>query len=260
MSSRRHMWLVVFIVGVCLLVLARQACVITGNTHLWPAYLFVGALILPATVVAFVDGISVKFTVAPVHLIVIATVGGVLGVVLAGLGEYGIQVAFGQLTKVAVAVVEETSKLIVPMVALLLVHRNAANGLIIGMAAGGGFAVIETLGYAGAAFVHAGTTLSDVDGMLWERGVFAPATHIAWTGLAGCVLGFAFQRRWSLIAVLALVGAFASAVLLHTVWDSSSSGGYVPLSALSVGGTCGVAYLLGLPGVDKKPESTDRDT
>jgi RsiW-degrading membrane proteinase PrsW (M82 family) len=130
-------------------------------------------------------------------------------VVLAGLGEHEIQVAFGHLTTVAVAVVEEASKLIVPLVALLLVRRTAANGLIIGMAAGGGFAVIETLGYARAAFVHPGTTLSDVDGLLWERGVFAPATHIAWTGLAGCALGFAFQRRWSLIAVLALVGAFA---------------------------------------------------
>jgi hypothetical protein len=40
---------------------------------------------------------------------VIATVGGVLGVVWAGLGEYGIQVAFGQLTKAAVAVVEEAT-------------------------------------------------------------------------------------------------------------------------------------------------------
>jgi len=238
------MWLVVLIVGACLLILARQACVITGNPHLWPAYLFVGAVLLPATVLALVDGLSVRFTVAPVHLIAIATVGGVLGVALAGLDEYGIQVAFGQLTKVAVAIVEETSKLIVPMVALLLVRRNAANGLIIGMAAGGGFAVIETLGYAGAAFVQPGTTLSHIDGMLWERGVFAPATHIAWTGLAGCALGFAVQRRWSSIAVLAVAGAYATAVLLHILWDSSSSGGYVLLSAVSVGAMCVVAYLL----------------
>lgn len=255
LTSRRHLWLVVLIVGAGLLVLARQACVITGNPHLWPAYLFVGALILPATVLVLVDGMSAVFTVAPVSLTVIATVGGVLGVTLSGLGEYGIQAAFGQLTEVAVALVEESSKLIVPAVALLLVRRTAANGLIIGMAAGGGFAVIETLGYAGAAFVRPGTSLSEIDGLLWERGLFAPATHIAWTGLAGCALGFTMLRRWSAIAVLAVVGAFASAVLLHLAWDRSSSGAYVLLSALSLGGMCAVAFLLGVPRADREPES-----
>lgn len=258
-SSRRHMWLVVLIVGVALLVLTRQACLLTGNPHLWPAYLLVGALILPATVVSFVDGMSTTFMVAPVHLIVIATVGGVLGVVLAGLGEFGLQNVYGELPRIAVAVVEEASKLIIPLVALLLVRRDAANGLIIGMASGGGFAVVETLGYTGAAFVHAGTTLSEVDNLLWERAIFTPATHIAWTGLATCALGFAFERRWSLIAISGFVGAFGFAVLLHTLWDASNTGGYLILSAVSIGAICGVAYLLGVPNAGHESQSPDRD-
>jgi RsiW-degrading membrane proteinase PrsW (M82 family) len=214
------MWFVVLIVGVALLILARQACLITGDPHLWPAYLLVGAIVLPATVVSLVDGMSTTFMAAPVYLIVIATVGGVLGVTLAGLGEFGLQSVLGELPRIAVALVEEASKLIIPLVALLLVRRDAANGLIIGMASGGGFAVVETLGYTGAVMVRAGTTLTDVDEMLWERGIFSPATHIAWTGLASCALGFAFERRWSLIAVLSFLGAFSLAVLLHTLWDA----------------------------------------
>ncbi|WP_395728674.1 PrsW family glutamic-type intramembrane protease [Nakamurella sp.] len=258
--SRRYMWLVVLIVGAALFVVTRLTCQITGNPHLWPAYLFVGALIVPATVVSLADGMSADSDVGPVYLVVIATVGGVVGVVLAGLGEYGLQVAYGELPRIAIAVIEEASKLIIPLVALLLVRRDAANGLIIGMAAGGGFAVIETLGYSGAAIVHAGNTLSDVDDILWERGLFAPATHIAWTGLAGCALGYAFQRRWSLAAILVFLGAFGSAVLLHSLWDSSNTGGYLLLSALSVFGVCALAYFLGVRGVNHDPTSPDRST
>ena len=253
LTSRRHMWLVVFVVGVALLVLTRQVCLVTGNPHLWPAYLLVGALILPATVVSFVDGMSTTFVVAPVYLIVIAAVGGVLGVVLAGLCEFGLQTVFGELPRIAVALIEEASKVIIPLVALLLVRRDAANGLMIGMASGGGFAVVETLGYTGAAMVRAGTTLSDVDEMLWERGIFSPATHIAWTGLASCALGFAFERRWSLIAILGFLGAFSLAVLLHTLWDASSTGGYVVLSAVSVAIICGIVCLLGAFKADHEP-------
>lgn len=253
LNSRRLMWLVVLIVGVALLVLTRQVCLITGNPHLWPAYLLVGALILPATVVSFVDGMSTTFVVAPVYLIVIAAVGGVLGVMLAGLGEFGLQSVLGELPRIAVALVEEASKLIIPLAALLLVRRDAANGLIIGMASGGGFAVVETLGYTGAAMVHAGTTLSDVDQMLWERGIFSPATHIAWTGLASCALGCAFERRWSLIAILGFIGAFGLAVVLHTLWDASSTGGYVVLSAVSIGAICGIVYLPGVLNADHEP-------
>lgn len=253
MSSRRHWWLVVLIVGVALLILARQACLITGDPHLWPAYLLVGAIVLPATVVSFVDGMSTTFTVAPVYLIVIATVGGVLGVTLAGLGEFGLQNVFGELPRIAVAFVEEASKAIIPLVALLLVRRDAANGLIIGMASGGGFAVVETLGYTGAALVHAGTSLPDVDEMLWERGIFSPATHIAWTGLVGCALGYALGRRWSLTPILGFVGAFGLAVLLHTLWDASSTAGYIVLSAVSIGAIGGVLCLLGVLGADHEP-------
>lgn len=246
--SRRYMWLGVLTVGVALFVLTRLACQITGNPHLWPAYLFVGALILPATVVSFTDGMSAEFDVQPVHLIVIATVGGVVGVVLAGLGEYGFQVVSGELSRIAIAMIEEGCKLVVPFAALLLVRRNAANGLIIGMAAGGGFAVIETLGYSAAAIVHAGSTLSDVDDILWDRGLFAPATHIAWTGLAGCALGYAVQRRWSMAAIVVFLGAFASVVLIHSLWDSSNTGGYLVLSVLSLSAMWCVASVVGVRG------------
>ncbi len=257
--SRRHMWLVVVVVGVALLVLTREVCLLTGNPHLWPAYLLVGALILPATVVSFVDGMSTTFVVAPVYLIVIAAVGGVLGVVLAGLGEFGMQSVDGELPRIAVALVEEASKLIIPLVALLFVRRDAANGLVVGMASGGGFAVVETLGYTGAAMVHAGTTLSAVDQTLWERGIFSPTTHIAWTGLASCALGYAVERRRSLIAMLGFVGAFGLAVLLHTLWDASSTGAYFVLSAVSVGAVCGIVCLLGVFNADHEPPSIDRD-
>jgi len=66
-------------------------------------------------------------------------------------------------------------------------------------------------------------------------------------------LGFAFERRWSLIAILGFLGAFGLAVLLHTLWDASSTGGYVVLSAVSVAMICGIVCLLGAFKGDHEP-------
>lgn len=236
MVTARNAWVVVLIGGLLLFLAVRQACVITGNPHLWPALLLVGASVLPATAVTFVLGTLGRNEAGAAEVMVVAAVGGVVGVVLAGLGEYQLGRWFGEIPVAGIALIEESVKLIVPVAALLVGgRRTVTRGLVLGMASGAGFAVVETLGYAGTAVARTGAGLAQVDGILLDRGVFAPVTHVAWTGLVMAGIGYALSRRRPWVSSLVVVGTFGFAVLMHTWWDRSGGGvAYLLLSAASV--------------------------
>ena len=90
-------------------------------------------------------------------------------------------------------------------------------------AAGAGFAVLETMGYAFVVLVQSGGDVEAVQQVLFLRGVLSPAAHMAWTGLAAAALFTAAAARWSGRAVLRFVVVFAVVVALHTAWDSIGS-------------------------------------
>ena len=64
---------------------------------------------------------------------------------------------------IGVGLIEEASKLIVPAAILLLVrrYRTAADGLLLGVAAGAGFAAMETMGYAFTTLVTSRGSITD---------------------------------------------------------------------------------------------------
>lgn len=164
-----------------------------------------------------------------------AFLGGVLGVLTSGLLEYDTLRRLDVAPMLAVAVIEEAAKLLGPALALCLTRkRHPATGLILGVASGAGFAVLETLGYSAVALVHSHENLATVDGLLFQCGLFSPATHMAWTGLTAVALWSAARRRWYAPAIAAAAGAFAIAAALHTAWDCADTAGYVVLSAASL--------------------------
>ncbi len=63
-----------------------------------------------------------------------------------------------------------------------------ADGLVIGVAVGMGFAALETMGYAFVALIASRGDIGAVEQMLLLRGVLSPAGHMAWTGLACAAL------------------------------------------------------------------------
>jgi RsiW-degrading membrane proteinase PrsW (M82 family) len=235
--GRRWAWLPTLLVGVGLFELVRSALVDTGNPNFLPALILLGAAVIPAAFVAFVYGRRLGYDVSGLLLAFTALVGGVVGVVLAGIWEYHAVIRLGSLPTLAVGFAEETAKLIIPAAVLLFVgYRRPANGLLLGVASGAGFAALETMGYAFVVLVETRGDVGTVDGVLLLRGLLSPGAHMAWTGLTAAALWEAASRRWQARAVLRFVLVYLVAVALHTTWDSVHSGPvYVVLACISLG-------------------------
>jgi RsiW-degrading membrane proteinase PrsW (M82 family) len=222
---RRWSWVLVLVVGIALYESVARAVVTTRNPNLLPALILLGAAVVPAAFVAFIAGRRLQFDIGGGLVAGTALIGGVIGVVAAGVLEYRTLQRLGVIPMVAVGLIEETAKLIVPLVLLLVLrrHRHPADGLLLGVACGGGFAVLETMGYAFVVLVQSGGDLEAVQQVLFLRGVLSPAAHMAWTGLSTAALFTAAAARWSGRAVLRFVVVFAVVVALHTAWDSIGS-------------------------------------
>jgi RsiW-degrading membrane proteinase PrsW (M82 family) len=235
--GRRWAWVATLLVGVALFELVRSALVDTGNPNLLPSLILLGASVIPASFVAFVYGRRLAYDVSGLLLAFTALVGGVVGVVLAGVWEYHTLVRLGGVPTLAVGFAEETAKLIIPAAVLLFVgYRRPANGLLLGVASGAGFAALETMGYAFVTLIETRGDLGTVDGLLLLRGLLSPAAHMAWTGLTAAALWEAAARRWQARALLRFVLVYLIAVGLHTTWDTVHRGVvYVVLACIALG-------------------------
>ncbi len=253
--GRRWAWLPTLLVGVGLFELVRRALVDTGNPNLLPALILLGAAVIPASFVAFVYGRSLAYDVSGVLLAFTALVGGVVGVVLAGVWEYHTLLRLGSLPTLAVGFAEETAKLIVPAAVLLFVgYRRPANGLLLGVASGAGFAALETMGYAFVALIETRGDLGTVDGILFLRGLLSPAAHMAWTGLTAAALWEAAARRWQAGALLRFVLVYLLAVGLHATWDTVHTGVvYIVLACIGIGLLAATTHHLSREGHREAP-------
>src|SRR3954466_11239503 len=234
---RRWSWLAVLVVGGVLFELIRQGIVETGNPHLVPALILLGAAVIPSAFVSFIAGRRLVFAVSSGTVLLTGLVGGVIGVVTAGVLEYDTLRRLGTLPMLGVGLIEEFAKLIVPAAMLLVVRRNRhpADGLLLGVASGAGFAVLETMGYAFVVLIQSRGNLAVVDDVLFSRGILSPAAHMAWTGLAAAALWDAGAHRFRGSSVARFVGAFAAVVVLHSVWGTfGSTVVYVVVSLISL--------------------------
>ena len=233
----RFAWLLVLVVGGALFEVLRRTLVHTQNPNLVPALLLLGATLVPAAFVMFIRGRHLSYTVDGGTVALIAFVGGLVGITAAGTLEFDALHDLGTLPMVAVGLIEETSKLIAPLAVLLFTRfRRPADGLLIGVAAGAGFAALETMGYAFVALVQSQGDLRSVDGLLLLRGVLSPAAHMAWTGLTAAALWAAADHRWSARATASFVLTFVAAVGLHAAWDSFAAiPAYVVVGLISLG-------------------------
>jgi RsiW-degrading membrane proteinase PrsW (M82 family) len=235
---RRWAWIPVLVIGLALYILVLRTMVETKNPNFVPATILLGAAVVPATFLTFVQGRSGRWQVPAVVLAASAFLGGVLGVVVAGQLEYDALRDLGGLPMVFVAIIEESAKLIVPVVILAMLwrrRRDPSDGLVIGVASGMGFAALETMGYAFTALLASNGSIGAVEETLFVRGLLAPAGHTAWTGLT-CGALFALAAHPTGKRVLIFVATFAGAVALHALWDSLGSIiAYVVLGAVSIG-------------------------
>lgn len=236
-AGRRWAWLPVLLVGSALFITVQQVLAVTGNAHLVPSLLMLASLLIPVTFVFYVDGRNPAYDIPLSVLLVCALLGGVLGTAVASILEFDTLRHLGAVPNLAVGVIEEAAKLLVPLWVLLFTRyrANPADGLLLGVVVGMGFAVLETLGYGFVALLTTRGDLGTVEELLLIRGVMSPAGHAAWTGLAANALWHARARRWSTAALAGAAGTFVLVVILHTAWDASASSyGYVIVGLISL--------------------------
>jgi RsiW-degrading membrane proteinase PrsW (M82 family) len=246
----RWSWLLVLAVGAVLYELVRQVLQDTGNPLFVPTLILLGAAVVPTAFVAFVSARHLVFGVGGVVVALTALLGGVIGVVTAGTLEFETLRSLGVVPMLAVGLIEELAKLVVPAAALLLLRRDRhpADGLLLGVAAGAGFAVLETMGYAFVALVRSGGDLTVVNGLIFDRSLLSPAAHMAWTGLLAAALWRAAAEHWRGRAVARLVGAYLLVAGMHAAWDSAGSGWMrAVLAAVGLALLAGTAHRLAAP-------------
>lgn len=227
-------WVGVLLIGAALYGAVLIVLVNTQDPVYIPALLLLGAAIVPTTLTTLVTEMQAAPRLSLAHVIAAAVLGGVIGSVVAGQLEFDTAHALGSLPYLMIGLIEESAKLAVPV--LLFAWRrprpHAVHGLALGVAAGSGFAAMETMGYAFVALLQSHGHLQSVDTLLLIRAIASLGGDAAWTGLAAAAF-FAIRsarQRW--LGRLRFLATFIGVVSLHAMWDANTADhGYLAVGA-----------------------------
>ncbi|HEY5980207.1 MAG TPA: PrsW family intramembrane metalloprotease [Microlunatus sp.] len=217
----RWAWLLVLVGGVAAYLIVLRTLIATQNPLYVPSLLLLGSAIVPASVLVYAASGPRRAPVGTGLIAAVAAIGGVIGTVAAGTLEYDTLQRLGTVPMIMVGLIEESAKLVVPVIILIFARRrDPAAGVIIGIASGMGFATLETMGYGFSALLET-RSIADLDQTLLLRGLLSPAGHVAWTGVTTAALWRipTAQRRGRAVGLF--VAAFAASVALHALWDGT---------------------------------------
>jgi RsiW-degrading membrane proteinase PrsW (M82 family) len=241
-SRRRNWWrvllsiLAAYFAGIGVLVL-------TGNPNLFPTVIMLGSFMVPITYVVFLYDHGHFAAVGLGSIALTFVYGGVLGTFAASLLEPLFVSHLDLATAMIVGVIEEFAKILgVLVIARRRRHDSQLAGILLGAAAGMGFAAFESSGYAFTAFLRSGGSASAAVGVTMLRGIFSPLGHGTWTAIFASVL-FRESAPRRFRVNLAVVRAYLLVVLLHGLWDGLpgflamivSSGVDILLAQLAIG-------------------------
>jgi len=213
------LWWRVLVTGLLAFCIGMIVMVLTENPILFPTVLMLGSFAVPVTYVAFLYERRHLSRLTPLTLILSFFYGGVLGVFASALLEPIFIGHLDFLTAFVVGLIEEFAKILgVLMIARHRRHDAELDGLILGAAAGMGFASMESSGYAFVAFLGSGGNLSLMVGVTLLRGILSPIGHSTWTAILASVLfRESAARRFRINGKV--VGAYLTVVILHGLWD-----------------------------------------
>ncbi len=212
-------WLRVLGVGALAYFLGILILVLTSNPVLFPTVVMIGSFTVPVAYVSFFYERRHLSTLKMPATAMSFLYGGILGVFGAAVLE---PILIGELTlgsMFLVGLVEEFVK--IPGIMLIARHRRKdlpLDGLVLGAAAGMGFASLESNGYAFAAFLASQGSVSTMVGMTFIRALLSPIGHGTWTAILASVLfreseaaRFRINRK--------VLGAYLIVSILHGLWD-----------------------------------------
>lgn len=215
----RNTWLKVLATSAVFYILLMAALLLTNNSNLFPTLLMVGSFTVPIAYVAFFyerRHLS-RLTLPTISLAFLY--GGLLGILAASLLEpfFIRQLNLGAILKIGF--IEEFAKILgVLVIARHKRHDSEMDGLILGAAAGMGFAALESNGYAFTAFLDNHGSVSATVVVTLIRGLLSPMGHGTWTAILASVL-FRESRNGCFRIDKQVIGAYLLVSILHAMWD-----------------------------------------
>lgn len=210
-------WWRVLLVGFLMYLVTEYLLSSTGNFNLLPTVILIGAFLVPVTYVVYLYESGALYDVPIATVALTFFYGGVLGAIAATFLEQDLG-GLGLFSLLLVGVSEEFAK---PLGVLWLIRRqdyaDELHGLVLGGAAGMGFAALETMGYSFSYFVLSRGNLDVLGQVLLSRGLLAPLAHGTWSAIVvGTIWRERTRGRWFSGRTVRGVGV---AVLLHFLWD-----------------------------------------
>jgi len=217
--QKRGLWWRVLLTAFLLYLLGLVILTFTGNPNLFPTIVMLGSFMFPAAYVSF---FYERRHLSRLSLPTIALsffYGGLLGVFAASILEPIFVQRLDIFTAFTIGFIEEFVKILgVLVIARRWGHDSELDGLILGAAAGMGFAALESTGYAFTAFLESGGSLSATVVVILMRGILSPLGHGTWTAiLVGTMFRESKTGRFHLN--LKVIGAYLTVVILHGLWD-----------------------------------------
>jgi RsiW-degrading membrane proteinase PrsW (M82 family) len=216
---RRNAWVKVLFGGFGVYVLSLIVMILTNNSNLFPTVVLVGNFLVPVTYVAF---FYERRHLSQLNTPITASVflyGGLLGVLASAILEPFLVRPSDPFSVLVIGFIEESAKI---LGVILIVWRrrviSEVDGLILGAAAGMGFAALESMGYTFSEFLVSHGSLSATVWIMLLRGILSPLGHGTWTAILASVLyqerrGTRYRFTWHLIL------AYLGVILLHALWD-----------------------------------------
>lgn len=237
-SKKQYNWYKLLLVGILTYIIGLAVLVFTGNPNMFPAIVILGNFLIPVTYVAFFYERRHFSKVRMIDILVSFYYGGFLGTFSAAMLE---PIFIGNMDlkgALIVGVIEE----IVKIIGVLILIRHKCNslrvdGIILGAAAGMGFAALESSGYTFTTFWQGGGSLSSAVYTTLLRGVLSPLGHGTWTAiLAGSLVSQCSCGNTKIN--IKVIGAYITVVILHGLWDGLPA-------IMSIFTSSDVAFLLG---------------
>lgn len=216
-------WRRVLLTGVLFYFATLVALILTRNPILFPTVVMIGSFMIPVTYVAFFYD---RRHLSRMTIPAIAQgfiYGGVFGVMAASLLEPLFIRRLDFATAFVVGLIEEFVKILgILVLARRRPHNAEMDGLLLGVAAGMGFAALESNGYAFTAFLRSEGSLSLTVYVTLLRGILSPIGHGTWTAILTSVL-FRESRAGHFLFNSKVIGAYLTVSILHGLWDGLPS-------------------------------------
>ena len=218
-NIKRRYWLRVLLIGFIIYAATIFTLLLTGNINLFPSVVLLGNFLVPVAFVSFFYEGRESFSVNMPATAMCFFYGGALGTIAASLLEPIFIHELTFMTAFMVGIIEEAAKLIgVFLIARRRQYNSILDGIILGSAAGMGFAAFESTGYAFTAFLQSGGSLSQTVFITLLRGIASPVGHGTWTAiLSSTLLKESVRGRFYINTQV--IKAYVAVVVLHGLWD-----------------------------------------